>query len=238
GERSSVMLSLPPEAREALAVKRREFIALLGGAAAAWPLAASAQQTAGIRRVGMLINLSETDLEAQRLVTAFRERLTQLGWVDGRNLRVDYRWAAGDVGRLKAFASELVELSPDILVCVLQYSRRHWAPSGWRLSNRYRLASDGSLRSSIQRRHLTTRCTCARLRKPLRHSLWSRLRSSSMTMARLNAQSALWQGSLTAGLLSCRTRLTWFIAGQSSRSQTDIANQQFTISRFLRRTAV
>src|SRR5262249_11237153 len=95
--------------------RRREFITLLGGAAA-WPLAASAQQTAGIRRVGMLINLSETDLEAQRLVTAFREGLTQLDWVDGRNLRIDYRWAAGDVGRIKAFVSELVELSPDILV--------------------------------------------------------------------------------------------------------------------------
>jgi putative tryptophan/tyrosine transport system substrate-binding protein len=99
-----------------MSMKRREFITLLGGAAAAWPLAASAQQTAGIRRVGMLINLSETDLEAQRLVTAFREGLTQLGWVDGRNLRIDYRWAAGDVGRIKAFARELVELSPEIIV--------------------------------------------------------------------------------------------------------------------------
>ena len=98
------------------AIKRREFIALVGGAAAAWPLAARAQQPAGIPRVGMLINLSETDLEAQRLVTAFREGLTQLGWVDGRNLRMDYRWAAGDVGRIKAFARELVELSPDIIV--------------------------------------------------------------------------------------------------------------------------
>src|ERR1700757_987189 len=96
-------------------MRRRQFITLLGSAAA-WPLAARAQQAAGIRRVGMLINLSETDLEAQRLVTAFREGLTQLGWVDGRNLRIDYRWAAGDVGRIRAFAKELVELSPDIIV--------------------------------------------------------------------------------------------------------------------------
>ena len=96
-------------------MRRRQFITLLGSAAA-WPLAARAQQAAGIRRVGMLINLSETDLEAQRLVTAFREGLTQLGWVDGRNLRIDYRWAAGDVGRIKAFARELVELSPEIIV--------------------------------------------------------------------------------------------------------------------------
>src|ERR1700757_1166252 len=96
-------------------MRRRQFITLLGSAAA-WPLAARAQQPAGIRRVGVLMNLSENDLEAQRLVTAFREGLAQLGWVDGRNLRMDYRWASGDVGRIRAFAKELVELSPDIIV--------------------------------------------------------------------------------------------------------------------------
>jgi putative tryptophan/tyrosine transport system substrate-binding protein len=62
------------------------------------------------------MNLSENDVEAQRLITAFREGLTQLGWVDGRNLRMDYRWAGGDIGRIRAFAKELVELSPDIIV--------------------------------------------------------------------------------------------------------------------------
>ena len=97
-------------------MQRRDFITLLGGAAAAWPLMAHAQQPAGIRRVGVLMNLSENDLEAQRLITAFRERLAQLGWVDGRNLRMDYRWAGGDIGRIRAFAKELVELSPDIIV--------------------------------------------------------------------------------------------------------------------------
>jgi putative ABC transport system substrate-binding protein len=96
-------------------MKRREFISLLGSAAA-WPLAARAQQPAGIRRVGVLMNLSENDLEAQRLITAFREGLAKLGWVDGRNLRMDYRWAGGDIGRIRAFAKELVELSPDIVV--------------------------------------------------------------------------------------------------------------------------
>jgi putative tryptophan/tyrosine transport system substrate-binding protein len=96
--------------------RRRDFVTLLGGAAAAWPLSARAQQPAGIRRVGVLMNLSENDLEAQRLVTAFREGLAQLGWVDGGNLRMDYRWASGDVGRIRAFAKELVELSPDIIV--------------------------------------------------------------------------------------------------------------------------
>ena len=97
-------------------MRRREFISLLGGAAATWPFVARAQQPARIRRVGVLMNLSENDVEAQRLITAFREGLTQLGWVDGRNLRMDYRWAGGDIGRIRAFAKELVELSPDIIV--------------------------------------------------------------------------------------------------------------------------
>jgi ABC-type uncharacterized transport system substrate-binding protein len=96
-------------------MRRREFITLLGGAGA-WPVAARAQQAERMRRIGVLMNLSESDLEAQRLVTAFRESLTQLGWTDGRNLRIDYRWAGGDVSRIRAFAKELVELSPDIMV--------------------------------------------------------------------------------------------------------------------------
>jgi ABC-type uncharacterized transport system substrate-binding protein len=96
-------------------MRRREFITLLGGAGA-WPVAARAQQAERMRRIGVLMNLSESDLEAQRLVTAFRESLTQLGWTDGRNLRIDYRWAGGDVSRIRAFAKELVELSPDVMV--------------------------------------------------------------------------------------------------------------------------
>jgi putative tryptophan/tyrosine transport system substrate-binding protein len=96
-------------------VNRRAFITLLGGTVA-WPFPARAQQPGGMRRVSLLINLSESDLEAVRLVTAFREALTQSGWVDGRNLRIDYRWAGGDVGCIRAFAKELVELSPDIFV--------------------------------------------------------------------------------------------------------------------------
>jgi putative tryptophan/tyrosine transport system substrate-binding protein len=96
---------------------RRQFITLLGGgAAAAWPLAARGQQGARIRRIGLLLNLSENDMEAQRLLPAFREGLAQLGWAEGRNLRIDYRWASGDIGRIRTFAKELVELSPDIIV--------------------------------------------------------------------------------------------------------------------------
>src|SRR5215831_10567619 len=96
-------------------MRRREFITLFGGAVS-WPFAARAQQPTGSRRLGVLINLSENDLEAQRLIAAFRERLAQLGWVDGRNLRIDYRWATGDVDRIRAFAKELVALLPDIIV--------------------------------------------------------------------------------------------------------------------------
>jgi putative ABC transport system substrate-binding protein len=98
-------------------IGRRKFLATLGGAAVAWPLAARAQQPDRMRRIGVLVNLSENDVEAQRLVKAFREGLAQLGWADGRNLRIDYRWAGGDVGHIRAFAKELVGLSPDIIVC-------------------------------------------------------------------------------------------------------------------------
>src|SRR5215510_615370 len=96
-------------------IPRRDFITLLGGAAA-WPLAAWAQQGERVRRIGVLLNLSENDLEAQRLITAFREALAQLGWSDGRNLRIDYRWAGGDIGRIRTFAKELMQLSPERMV--------------------------------------------------------------------------------------------------------------------------
>ena len=97
-------------------MKRRDVIAMLGGSAIAVPVAARAQQPTVVRRLGVLLNLSENDLEAQRLVTVFRQGLAQLGWSDGRNLRIDFRWTGGDVGRARAFAKELVELLPDIVV--------------------------------------------------------------------------------------------------------------------------
>ena len=77
-------------------LRRRDFITLLGGVAAAWPLAARAQQGERMRRIGVFLTISENDLETQRQLTAFRERLEQLGWADGRNLRIDYRWPAND----------------------------------------------------------------------------------------------------------------------------------------------
>ena len=76
--------------------RRREFITLLGGAAAAWPLAAHAQQGERMRRIGVLMGYAESDLEAQAWVAAFREGLQKLGWAEGRNIRIDLRWAAAD----------------------------------------------------------------------------------------------------------------------------------------------
>ena len=96
-------------------MRRRAFFAVLGGTAVACSFALRAQQPP-VRRLGVLLNLSENDPENQRLITVFREQLAQLGWADGRNLRIDYRWSGGDVGRVRAFAKELVELSPDIVV--------------------------------------------------------------------------------------------------------------------------
>jgi putative ABC transport system substrate-binding protein len=96
-------------------MKRRAFIGLLGGAAA-WPLAARAQQGERIRRVGLLTGLAQDDPEAQARIKAFQQRLQELGWTDGRNIHIDYRWTAGDVGRTKTYAAELVALAPDVIL--------------------------------------------------------------------------------------------------------------------------
>ncbi len=96
-------------------MRRREFITLLGGAAAAWPLAARAQQPNGVRRIGVLIALAESDPEAQARAAAFRDGLQKLGWTEGHNIRIDYRWAA-DADHLLAYAAELVGLAPDVIV--------------------------------------------------------------------------------------------------------------------------
>ena len=96
-------------------MKRREFITLLGGATATWPLAARAQQGERVRRIGVFAFGAESDPAAQAYVRALRQGLEQLGWIEGRNTRVDYRWASGD--RLKAEVAEMVELAPDVILC-------------------------------------------------------------------------------------------------------------------------
>src|SRR5436190_20989666 len=97
-------------------MKRRDFITLLGGAALAWPLAAGAQQAAQVRRVGMLIGYEEQDPETQGRVAAFRQALEQLGWKEGRSIRIDYRFARASPDEAQLFAKELVALRPDVLV--------------------------------------------------------------------------------------------------------------------------
>jgi putative tryptophan/tyrosine transport system substrate-binding protein len=97
-------------------MRRREFIAGLGGAAAAWPLAARAQPSDRMRRIGVLMNLAADDPEAQARLAAFRKGLQELGWIDGRNVRIDYRWGPGDADRMRTYAAELVALAPDVIL--------------------------------------------------------------------------------------------------------------------------
>ena len=97
-------------------MRRRQFIGLLGGAAAAWPLAARAQQGERMRRIGVLTNLVADDPEAQARVGAFLQGLQELGWAVGRNMRIEYRWGAGDADRTREYAAELVALAPDVIL--------------------------------------------------------------------------------------------------------------------------
>jgi putative ABC transport system substrate-binding protein len=97
-------------------MRRREFITLLGGAAAAWPLTAPAQPTGQMRRVGAVIAFAEKDSVGQASATAFKSGLEHLGWVEGRNIQVDYRFASGDPTLYKAHAAELVSRSPDAIL--------------------------------------------------------------------------------------------------------------------------
>ena len=96
-------------------MRRRELIAILGGAAA-WPLTASAQQPDRVRRIGVLQTVVATDPEGLARMAAFLEGLQELGWIDGRNLRIDTRWGAIDEDRSRQYAAELIALSPDILL--------------------------------------------------------------------------------------------------------------------------
>ena len=96
-------------------LRRRDFIEVIGCTAAAWPVTARAQQPERIRRVGVLMGPAESDLEAQSLISITRHRLEELG--EGRNIRIEDRWTAGDNNRLRAYAAELAQLKPDVIVC-------------------------------------------------------------------------------------------------------------------------
>jgi putative ABC transport system substrate-binding protein len=106
-----------------LGVRRREFITLLGGAAA-WPLAARAQQGERVRLVGVLMNLGADDVEGQARLSALRHWLQELGWTEGRNIRIEPRWAAGNLSDARRYAAELVDLSPDVVFASAGFAAR------------------------------------------------------------------------------------------------------------------
>jgi putative ABC transport system substrate-binding protein len=99
-----------------ICLQRRKFIAALGASAAAWPFVARAQQGGRVWRIGMLMGLDQNDPVAKTFVSAFTQALADLGWTDGRNLRMDIRWGGGDPNRMRALAREFVGLQPDIIV--------------------------------------------------------------------------------------------------------------------------
>ena len=96
-------------------MRRRQFITLVGGAAA-WPLVARAQQTERVRRIGVLINRPALDRDSQAGIAALQQVLQQLGWTDGRNLRIDVRWGENDADLHRKYAAELAALAPDVLL--------------------------------------------------------------------------------------------------------------------------
>ena len=97
-------------------MRRRDFITLLGGAVAAWPVAARAQQAEGVRRIAVLIARSANDPEGQAFVAAFLQGLQELGWSDGRNVTIDIRWSTGNSADTRKNAMELVALAPDVIL--------------------------------------------------------------------------------------------------------------------------
>jgi putative tryptophan/tyrosine transport system substrate-binding protein len=105
----------------AIHIRRREFIFTLGGAAAAWPLAARAQQPERMRRIGVLVTLAEDDPESVARRGAFEQALQASGWTVGRNIRVEYRWGAFDPARTQKLAAELAALAPDVIVVSSNY---------------------------------------------------------------------------------------------------------------------
>jgi ABC-type uncharacterized transport system substrate-binding protein len=97
-------------------MRRREFMSLIGGAAAVWPLGARAQQPDRMRRVGLLMGYLEGDAEGQTNLAAFRRGLQELGWIEGRNIRLDIRWGGADPDKARTLAKELVSMTPDVIV--------------------------------------------------------------------------------------------------------------------------
>lgn len=96
-------------------MKRREFITLLGGAAT-WPITARAQSKVRMPKVGVLMAVSESDPDSQKRIAAFRQGLVDLGWKDGQNIQIEYRWAGGKIELIRQYSNELVALAPDVIL--------------------------------------------------------------------------------------------------------------------------
>src|SRR5258705_4790656 len=105
-------------------MRRREFITLFSSAVSMWPLAAYAQQGHQMRLIGVLVGNAENDAIAQSWLAVFRGALTKLGWTEGRNLRIELRWSAGDADKMRMLAKELVDLRPDAILGVTTPDRR------------------------------------------------------------------------------------------------------------------
>ena len=99
-------------------MRRRDFIQVIAGSAAAWPLASGAQQDDRVRRIGFLDPTAENDPETQTLIGEFTQRLRELGWTSGRNVRIDFRFGSADANRISMLATELIEGRPDVIVAV------------------------------------------------------------------------------------------------------------------------
>src|SRR5882757_460940 len=97
-------------------MRRREFITLIGGAGAFLPVAARAQQSERVRTIGILLNADETEVDAQRRLAAFRRGMSVLGWVEGKNFRVEMRWGRGDRELVQSHAQELVRIAPEVIL--------------------------------------------------------------------------------------------------------------------------
>ena len=116
-------------------MRRREFITLVSGAAVAWPLAARAQQGERMRRMGVLTGVGEGDLDTQARHAALLQGLAQLGWADGHNLQIDFRWGGGDAERIAKSAIELAALAPDVIFATGSASTPHGTEFFEKVSN-------------------------------------------------------------------------------------------------------
>ena len=128
--------------------RRREFISLVASSAVSWPIGARAQLGERVRRIGMLMALAQTDPEAQLRVGALEAGLRELGWIEGRNIHIDYHWAPGEANALRAQAAELIRSTPEVIIAT---ARRSWPPYGRKgrhcrsCSSRLRIRSTAAL---------------------------------------------------------------------------------------------